>query len=342
MVLKLSLICGLSLASVMASAQFVPSSHERWSYYAYSPYGSTNRLPDLQVPLAGKVSHDLESTVSCTYGTLSCTIGSHAMLNTAMMRVIFDVDITRRGSTAGQQYYYFQVSRPTTVVLSSVSNLVPVHYGEYFFTAIGPNGGSAMASFRNETNSATVNLVPGVTYRFGVSANRYNVYDAPEITESASFDAMLYAVGCQRVPIGLGDFLGAPENFSASVEVWQNGSMVENLVNLGVCKDSEFSFAPVTRGSVTLRVKVGHWLSAIIPGVTIGDAMQGLPWTYLFNGDVDEDNEVGPGDFGALSSAFGSVDGDTNWNAMADLDGDGEVGPSDFGILSANFGVSGD
>ena len=62
----------------------------------------------------------------------------------------------------------------------------------------------------------------------------------------------------------------------------------------------------------------------------------------LINGDIDGDNEVGPGDFGILSSAFGSVDGDPNWDPEADLDGDGEVGPSDFGILSANFGLSGD
>ena len=70
-------------------------------------------------------------------------------------------------------------------------------------------------------------------------------------------------------------------------------------------------------------------------------------WIYIISGramaDIDgKTTEVGPGDFGALSAAFGSVDGDSNWDPMADLDGDGEVGPSDFGILSANFGMSGD
>lgn len=61
----------------------------------------------------------------------------------------------------------------------------------------------------------------------------------------------------------------------------------------------------------------------------------------LTNGDVDQDNEVGPGDFGNLALAFLSADGDPNWNALADLDCDGEVGPGDFGILANNFLQSG-
>lgn len=83
-----------------------------------------------------------------------------------------------------------------------------------------------------------------------------------------------------------------------------------------------------------------HWLRA---NTDVYDYAAPAAFTEsLINGDVDNDNEVGPGDFGALSAAFGSVDGDSNWNAMADLDEDGEVGPSDFGILSANFGEAGD
>lgn len=89
-----------------------------------------------------------------------------------------------------------------------------------------------------------------------------------------------------------------------------------------------------------LAIKVDHWLRQRISVSMLTD-LTDVDFT-LTNGDVDDDNEVGPGDFGALSAAFGSVDGDGNWNPMADLDGDGEVGPSDFGILSANFGLSGD
>jgi hypothetical protein len=57
---------------------------------------------------------------------------------------------------------------------------------------------------------------------------------------------------------------------------------------------------------------------------------------------VDGDNEVTLLDFGALVAAFGSVPGDSRWNANADLDGDEEVTLLDFGILVRNFGMLGD
>ena len=95
--------------------------------------------------------------------------------------------------------------------------------------------------------------------------------------------------------------------------------------------------APV--GTYTMRVKGQTHLAQAV-SVTVAESSTAN--FSLINGDCDGDNEVGPGDFGQLSSAFGSVDGDSNWDANADLDRDGEVGPSDFGILSANFGLSGD
>lgn len=62
----------------------------------------------------------------------------------------------------------------------------------------------------------------------------------------------------------------------------------------------------------------------------------------LVNGDINDDNEVGPADFSLITAAFGSFDGDPNFSAACDLNGDGEVGPADFAILSANFGQFGD
>jgi hypothetical protein len=52
----------------------------------------------------------------------------------------------------------------------------------------------------------------------------------------------------------------------------------------------------------------------------------------LKNGDIDQDTEVGPGDFEAVVAQFGAP-GD------ADVDNDGEVGPSDFETVVANFGL---
>lgn len=55
----------------------------------------------------------------------------------------------------------------------------------------------------------------------------------------------------------------------------------------------------------------------------------------LVLGDVDQDNEVGPGDFEMVVAQFGG-------SGDADVDRDGEVGPSDFEIVVQNFGLQGD
>ena len=62
----------------------------------------------------------------------------------------------------------------------------------------------------------------------------------------------------------------------------------------------------------------------------------------LVNGDVDGDNEVTLADYAQLALAFGSAEGDPNWNEFADLDGDLEVTLADYGILARNFGQAGD
>jgi hypothetical protein len=92
--------------------------------------------------------------------------------------------------------------------------------------------------------------------------------------------------------------------------------------------------AQVPAGNYYYSVKVGSWLSK---GWAISVPASGtVPVNgSLINGDVDLDNEVGPGDFEAVVSQFGG-------SGSADLDGDGEVGPSDFEIVVSNFGLQGD
>lgn len=94
-------------------------------------------------------------------------------------------------------------------------------------------------------------------------------------------------------------------------------------------------------GDVIVSVKGPHWLRRSKP-FTLGVTGGTIPVYVLMNGDVDNNNEVGPGDFGIFSHAWNSYPGHPRWNPMADLDGDEEVGPSDFGILSSNWGESGD
>ena len=55
-------------------------------------------------------------------------------------------------------------------------------------------------------------------------------------------------------------------------------------------------------------------------------------------GDINGDGSVDQSDLGLLLAAFGTCEGDRDYNRAADIDGDGCVGQSDLGLLLANFG----
>jgi hypothetical protein len=89
--------------------------------------------------------------------------------------------------------------------------------------------------------------------------------------------------------------------------------------------------ANAANGAYTLKLKGGTFLSKTLNVTLDGYSLNGQNAT-LKNGDVDQDGEVGPGDFEAVVAQFG-LSGD------ADCDNDGEVGPSDFEIVVGNFGI---
>ena len=56
------------------------------------------------------------------------------------------------------------------------------------------------------------------------------------------------------------------------------------------------------------------------------------------NGDIDRDGDVDFSDFLLFTSAFGTMEGEPEYNPAADLDGDGAVVFSDFLIFASTFG----
>jgi hypothetical protein len=62
----------------------------------------------------------------------------------------------------------------------------------------------------------------------------------------------------------------------------------------------------------------------------------------LLPGDLNGDNVVNIDDLAILVVAYGSSEGDPNWNPVADLNCDGVVDLSDFALLAANYGLTGD
>lgn len=55
-------------------------------------------------------------------------------------------------------------------------------------------------------------------------------------------------------------------------------------------------------------------------------------------GDVDGDGDVDISDLALLLGAYGSCEGDSNYNAYADFDEDGCVGLMDLSVLLSNYG----
>ena len=88
--------------------------------------------------------------------------------------------------------------------------------------------------------------------------------------------------------------------------------------------------AAVANGAYTLSFDGGTFLKSTFNVTLSGSSLTQA--VSLRNGDIDNDTEVGPGDFEAVVAQFGGP-GD------ADVDNDGEVGPADFEIVIANFGL---
>lgn len=100
-----------------------------------------------------------------------------------------------------------------------------------------------------------------------------------------------------------------------------------------------FTAVPATSGVglYDIRVKPQGWLSKRINGVDLADVgVFNLEFTCI-TGDVDNDDEIGAGDFDAITAAFGNSD----VNLPEDVDYDGEVGSSDFDWVVAHFGEAG-
>lgn len=143
--------------------------------------------------------------------------------------------------------------------------------------------------------------------------------------------------------VNLQDIDGDEAGNEVVIEVRNVGSTIPletHTVTLGAGGSYTFD-SDVAAGTYDVAAKGSNWLRKLNGSVSFpsGGATSNFD---LVNGDADPDNEVNLVDGGAISAAFGSTDGDPNWNPNADLNRDGEVNLVDWGILSARFGQAGD
>jgi hypothetical protein len=137
------------------------------------------------------------------------------------------------------------------------------------------------------------------------------------------------------------------QNWTASVaglpvalELRQGSNLIQSTTKT-LDSAGNFEWNVNLTGAYTLVVKGAHWLTNSKSVNLVNGTLVSTGSYSLVNGDVDGDNEVGPGDFEAVVSAFGLPVGDPSYIPGTDLDGDLEVGPSDFELVVSNFGIGG-
>jgi hypothetical protein len=187
-------------------------------------------------------------------------------------------------------------------------------------TGPSPNAGGFANLF--ETAPATNN-----TYSFGpppaVQATYYIVLEATPLTSAKISGAI--------------DLLSTTGSGGTEDITWTLDNGTESYTGTVTVADASSSNYEITipeaatNGNYTLKFKGGTFLAKTLNVVLTGSSLTGQN-AALNNGDIDQDGEVGPGDFEAVVALFGGP-GD------ADCDNDGEVGPGDFEIIVANFGL---
>ncbi|MBX7136033.1 MAG: hypothetical protein K1X67_25465 [Fimbriimonadaceae bacterium] len=115
----------------------------------------------------------------------------------------------------------------------------------------------------------------------------------------------------------------------------------DQVVTLGPNGEYEV-LAPIANGTYNVYAVPTHWLIRSAQNLSFsGTSLTGVDISCE-NGDCDEDNEVGIGDYAILSAAYNSDPSAGNWDIRADLNHDDAVDIADYAIMSSNYGLTGD
>ncbi|MDY6836110.1 MAG: right-handed parallel beta-helix repeat-containing protein [Chloroflexota bacterium] len=161
---------------------------------------------------------------------------------------------------------------------------------------------------------------------------------ADEARETATVDVSLVLQGGARPD---------PDGWEipAIVKVFPAGSDVINDVPL-----YEFSVVTSKSGSTAgcqvtgiapdvydISVVSGHTLTNVKRSVLISVPSTAVDIGTLLEGNANNDHIISIIDFGMLSAAYGTTQGDIDYNPDADFDRSGAINISDFGLLAANY-----
>ncbi|MBX7134945.1 MAG: hypothetical protein K1X67_19940 [Fimbriimonadaceae bacterium] len=144
--------------------------------------------------------------------------------------------------------------------------------------------------------------------------------------------------------IGLEDWTGplAGREVEFSIYPAGGGSLVDYYVGTLDSLGRFWIPTNVGPGAYDIYAKASHWLQKRRANVNITAAGASGVNFSLVNGDIDDDNEVGIGDYSRLSTSYNLAVGDPGYDVEADLNGDDAVDIADYSILSSNYGLAGD
>ncbi|MBK8024193.1 MAG: CSLREA domain-containing protein [Chloroflexi bacterium] len=97
-----------------------------------------------------------------------------------------------------------------------------------------------------------------------------------------------------------------------------------------------FTIPNLNPGTVQLTIKGAHTLARQFDHVVVAPTSS-VTTQVLFEGDATGDNTVNISDFSILAAAFGTSEGQANYNAAADFNEDNAVTIGDFSLLASNF-----
>ncbi len=210
-------------------------------------------------------------------------------------------------------------------------------------SAAGDSGGPALVSINGEWR--IVGVISAIFQFDGSLAGSYSDGTLFSRTQPALSFIRDRAWETGRVDgiVTLEDLTIVPTGRMLTVQLLVPGTeTLLETVTVPLAADGGYSFVTSRRGATDLRFSVAGYLRKRATNANItNNGPSGLN-ASLTAGDVNNDNEIGPADFSALSAAFGTFDGDAGYVQAADLNRDGEIGPLDFAILAGNFGEFGD
>lgn len=107
-------------------------------------------------------------------------------------------------------------------------------------------------------------------------------------------------------------------------------------------ENGNYSIDTIQIGVFDLFVKVEGFLQKGFGNFTISPGVNTLGIEEITHGDVNNDNGVSLSDVSILNSAFGTIQGNSDYNPFADLNCVGGINLLDFSALNETFGQVGD